>query len=98
MTKIIFLFFILLWVYPLSYAEEPISEFEAELRTLEKQEMAQDEKADNLVSKLSDNQMIEDKVSDEKAGTLKQHNPDAPPAPISQESLNVKKIRRVPSR
>jgi hypothetical protein len=74
-------------------AQTSINEFESELRLLEQNELAQDQKADALIEKIS----VEDTVSDQKAAISKEVIPESP-APISQQLQTVKKIRRVPSR
>ena len=84
-------------------AEEPkTNDFEAELQLLEHKEMIQEEKADLLVEKISDqnngekdNDLVLDSVSTKNSAISK-----IPEKLLqnSQESNTNKKIRRIPSR
>ena len=103
MIKYLFIIPLALLLFSKAKAETVINDFEAELRSLEKKEILQDEKADALVEKISapnnsniGETMILDTVNVQNAAPIK--IPPDVPAPISQESSTPKKTRRIPSR
>lgn len=105
MTKYLFIFLLAIWIHPESRAESTTNDFEAELRLLESQETAQEEKAEVLVEKMSaqnnsnrENDLVEDSVSTQKSATSK-NNADPELLPFtSLEPNTAKKTRRIPSR
>ena len=89
MRKYLFVILSFIIVPIVSKAQTETSDFEAELRSLEAREMAQNEKEDALV----------DSVTEQKAAPVRE-NPkeNIVPAPITPEFSTIKKTRRIPSR
>lgn len=104
MTKYFFIFLLAALILPIGRAETSPNDFEAELRLLEHKEMKEEEKADELVQKMSvqnnpegENLMMEDSVTAQKSATTR-ITPALETTPLSQDITPVKKTRRIPSR